>query len=132
MVTESLNDKPHNPDPVPDSGDIVWLDFTPASGHEQHGRRPALVVTPTAYNRASGLCFVLPITSRGKDYPFEVALPLDLETSGFVPQGQRGFVLADQGRTVDWKTRNASLTEKVPPDTLQKVRHLLKVLFVLE
>ncbi len=124
MVTKSVKDKPHNLDPVPDSGDIVWLDFTPASGHEQHGRRPALVVTPTAYNRASGLCFVLPVTSRGKGYPFEVALPSHLETSG--------FVLADQGRTVDWKARNASLTEKISPDTLHKVRHLLKVLFVLE
>jgi len=124
MVTESAKEKPQGPEPVPDSGDIVWLDFTPASGHEQHGRRPALVVTPTTYNRASGLCFVLPVTSRGKGYPFEVALPPDLETSG--------FILADQGRTVDWKARNASLTEKVPPDTLQKVRHLLKVLFVLE
>lgn len=132
MVTESAKEKPHNPVPVPDSGDIVWLDFTPASGHEQNGRRPALVITPTAYNRASGLCFVLPVTSRGKGYPFEVELPPNLETSGFVPQGQRGFVLADQCKTVDWKTRNVSLTEKVPSDTLHKVRHLLKVLFVLE
>ena len=132
MVTESAKEKPQGSFPVPDSGDIIWLDFNPASGHEQHGSRPALVVTPTAYNRASGLCFVLPITSRGKGYPFEVALPSHLETSGFVPQGQRGFVLADQGRTVDWKARNASLTEKIPPDTLQKVRHLLKALFVLE
>ncbi|MDO9509490.1 MAG: endoribonuclease MazF [Thermovirgaceae bacterium] len=123
-MTESAKEKPQGPVPVPDSGDIVWLDLNPASGHEQHGRRPALVVTPTAYNRASGLCFVLPITSREKGYPFEVSLPSHLET--------RGFVLADQGRTVDWSARNSSLTEKVPPDTLQKVRHLLKVLLVLE
>lgn len=123
-MKEAAKKRPQDPDPTPGSGDIVWLDFNPSSGHEQRGGRPALVVTPASYNRASGLCFVLPITSHGKGYPFEVPLPPDLETSG--------FVLADQGRTVDWKARNASLTEKVPPDTLHKIRHLLKILFVLE
>lgn len=107
----------------PDSGDIVWLDFSPSSGHEQRGRRPGLVITPLSYNQASGLCFVLPITSREKGYPFEVVLPPELET--------RGVILTDQGRTIDWVARKASVEEKVSIDTLQRVKQFLKVLFQL-
>lgn len=59
----------------PDRGDIVWIDFSPQAGHEQAGRRPALVISPGAYNKKVGLAILCPITSQVKGYPFEVALP---------------------------------------------------------
>jgi mRNA interferase MazF len=111
-------------DNIPDSGDIVWLNFSPVSGHEQRGKRPALVITPMSYNRASGLCFVLPVTSREKGYPFEVSLPEGSNISG--------VVLVDQGRTVDWKARKAEKIESVSVETLKRVKVLLKTLLGIE
>src|SRR2546425_1274360 len=81
---------------VPDAGDLVWLSFDPQAGHEQSGRRPALVLSPASYNGKSGLALVCPITSRVKGYPFEVSLP---EGSKFA-----GVILADQLRSLDWRT----------------------------
>jgi len=109
---------------VPDSGDIVWLNFNPVSGHEQKGKRPALVITPLAYNRASGLCFVLPVTSKEKGYPFEVSLPEGTKITG--------VVLVDQGRTVDWKARKAEKIDSVPVETMKRVKVLLKTLLGIE
>src|SRR6056297_1888295 len=109
---------------VPDSGDIVWLNFNPVSGHEQKGKRPALVITPLAYNRASGLCFVLPVTSKEKGYPFEVSLPEGTKITG--------VVLVDQGRTVDWKARKAEKIDSVPVETVKRVKVLLKTLLGIE
>ena len=86
---------------VPDRGDLVWLEFTPHTGNEQAGRRPALVISPRAYNAKVGLALFCPITSRVKGYPFEVALP---EGSGVV-----GVVLADQLKSLDWRARKAKL-----------------------
>ena len=60
---------------APAAGDLIWLSLNPQAGHEQAGRRPALVLSPASYNRAAGLALVCPITSRVKGYPFEVALP---------------------------------------------------------
>lgn len=84
---------------VPERGDIVWLDFSAQLGHEQAGRRPALVLSPSNYNGVTGLCVVCPITSQRKGYPFEVPLP----AAGRV----RGVVLADQVRSLDWRLRQA-------------------------
>jgi len=109
---------------VPDQGDMVWLNFNPASGHEQKGRRPAVVITPLSYNSASGLCFVLPVTSKEKGYPFEVPLQGGNET--------HGVILTDQGRTVDWKVRQAVKIESLPEDTMGRVRLLLKALLGLD
>ncbi|HPI99066.1 MAG TPA: endoribonuclease MazF [Synergistales bacterium] len=109
---------------VPDQGDMVWLNFNPASGHEQKGRRPAVVITPQSYNRASGLCFVLPVTSKEKGYPFEVPL------TGV--NGTHGVILTDQGRTVDWKARQAVKIESLPEDIMGKVKVLLKTLMGLD
>ncbi|TSE28237.1 Endoribonuclease MazF [Tepidimonas thermarum] len=83
---------------MPDEGDIVWLNFTPHSGHEQAGRRPAVVLSPRAYNERSGLLICVPITSQVKGYPFEVAL-----SGGHT----RGVALADQVKSLDWKARQA-------------------------
>ena len=93
-------------DYVPDSGDIVWLSFTPQAGHEQAGHRPALVLSPQAYNGTTSLALCCPITSRVRGYPFEVALP---------PTGPvTGVVLADQVRSLDWRARGARFACKAP------------------
>jgi mRNA interferase MazF len=95
---------------VPGRGDLVWLSFDPPSGHEQHGRRPALVLSPLAYNRRVGLALVCPVTSRSKGYPFEVALPQDLPVAG--------VVLADHMRSVDWRSRRAEWICALPGDVI--------------
>lgn len=89
---------------VPDAGDIIWLHFDPQAGHEQAGRRPAVVLSPKAYNGPTGLCLVVPITSQCKGYPFELTLPGTCETTG--------VVLCDQMRNLDWRARQARLKER--------------------
>ena len=98
---------------IPDCGDIVWLNFDPQAGHEQAGHRPALVLSPKAYNGRTGLCLVVPITSQGKGYPFELALPATCQTTG--------VVLCDQVRSLDWKARIATLKEKTGLDFARDV-----------
>ena len=85
---------------VPDTADLVWLTFDPQAGREQAGRRPALVLSPMAYNRKAGLALVCPVTSQIKGYPFEVPVP-----SGY---GVTGVVLADHVKSVDWRARRTS------------------------
>ena len=106
---------------VPDRGDCIWLDFNPQAGHEQAGRRPAIVLSPRVYNQRSNLCILSPITSREKGYPFEVKLP---------PGGAlNGVVLVDQIKSLDWRARNAEFIMKMPPhlteEALRKLRTLL-------
>jgi mRNA interferase MazF len=105
---------------IPDRGDIVWVQFTPHAGHEQAGERPAIIVSPAAYNQKTSLALMCPITSRAKGYPFEVALPDDLEISG--------VVLADQIKNLDWQARNARLALKAPPEVTNEVLAKIKVL----
>ena len=83
---------------TPDSGDIIWLDFDPSAGHEQSGHRPALALTPKIYNSKTSLLVCVSITSQIKGYPFEVDLR---------HKSVRGVALADQVKSLDWKTRNA-------------------------
>jgi mRNA interferase MazF len=97
---------------VPARGDLVWLVFDPQAGHEQSGRRPALVISPREYNRRVGLALLCPITSQVKGYPFEVALPPEL--------GVHGAVLADQVKCLDWRTRRASLIGVAPRDVREE------------
>ena len=95
---------------VPDRGDLTWITLSPQAGHEQAGRRPALVLSPHAYNDRVGLAVVCPVTSSAKGYPFEVALP---------PGGAvHGVVLADQLKSVDWKARRAEFAGRVTPEIL--------------
>jgi mRNA interferase MazF len=107
---------------VPDRGDIVWLQFNPQSGHEQAGHRPALVLSPADYNRASGLMLCCPMTSQKKGYPFEVVISDDPDRTS--------VVLADQVKSVDWKTRQAvkkgSASPNVVMETLSKLHALLE------
>lgn len=108
-------------DYIPDCGDIVWLSFNPQSGHEQSGRRPALVISPQAYNEKTELAIFCPITSQEKGYPFEVKIPDNLEISG--------VILSDQIKSLDWKTRKAEFICKLPKvaltETLNKINALL-------
>ena len=105
---------------VPDRGDVVWLDFTPQSGHEQAGKRPALVMSPRQYNTVTGLMVCCPITSRVKGYPFEV------EVKG--ARSVTGVVLADQVKSLDWVARSAKYQAKADPGVVREVRAKLAVL----
>lgn len=107
---------------VPNRGDIVWLDFNPVRGHEQSGRRPALVISPEKYNAKSGLVLVCPITLQVKGYPFEVE---------FKTKSVHGVILSDQIRGVDWKERNAKKIGTVSEAVTTTVREYMKKL-VLE
>lgn len=105
---------------TPDRGDLIWLSLDPQAGHEPAGRRPALVLSPRAYNSRVGLALVCPITSQAKGYPFEVALPADLPVSG--------VVLADQVKSLDWRARKAKRAGAAPPPTLEEVLGKLRAL----
>ncbi|WP_423226084.1 endoribonuclease MazF [Candidatus Amarolinea aalborgensis] len=106
---------------VPRRGDIVWLTFNPQAGHEQAGRRPAVVLSPLSYNAKVGLALLCPITSAVKGYPFEVNLPHGLPISG--------VILADQVRSLDWQARAVeficALPDTVTQEVLQKIGLLL-------
>jgi mRNA interferase MazF len=105
---------------VPERGDVVWLTFDPQAGHEQAGRRPAIVVSPQAYNARVGLALFCPITSRSKGYPFEVRLPEGLAVSG--------VILSDQVRSLDWKARRAEVVGRLPALTIMEMTQKLWVL----
>ena len=105
---------------IPCRGDAVWLNFNSQSGHEQAGRRPALVLSPEEYNRKTGLAIFCPITSQIKGYPFEVKLPAGLPVTG--------VVLADQVKSLDWQVREAALIKKLPAQVVNKTTGLLLVL----
>ncbi len=103
---------------VPDVGDVVWLQFSPQSGHEQAGHRPALVLSPAPYNKKTGLMLCCPMTTQIKNYPFEV----------LIVGKQASVVLADQLKNVDWKARKASYLGKISEAELQEVRAKIKAL----
>ena len=107
---------------VPDRGDLIWLRFTPQAGHEQAGRRPALVLSPRRYNARAGLALVCPVTSRVKGYPFEVRLPPGLAVEG--------VVLADQVRSLDWQARAAERIARAPDEVVEET--IGKLLALLE
>jgi len=98
---------------VPARGDLVKLSFSPQSGHEQAGWRPAFVVSPEAYNRASSLALFCPVTSRSTGYPFEVALPTGAPATG--------VILVDQVRSLDWRARRARFVGRAPTSVLDEV-----------
>jgi mRNA interferase MazF len=98
---------------VPKRGDVVRLHFNPQSGHEQAGRRPAIVLSPESYNRKTSLALFCPVTSRVKGYPFETLLPPGTPV--------RGVVLCDQIKSLDWAARNAEFICALPVETLDDV-----------
>ena len=108
---------------VPGAGDIVWLQFDPQAGHEQAGHRPALVLSPAAYNVKKGLMVFCPLTTKVKGYPFEVLTDME---------GQVGAVLADQVKSLDWRTRKAKRKGAVSNEVLGEVRAKIKALLQIE
>jgi mRNA interferase MazF len=98
---------------IPDAGDIVWLEFSPQAGHEQSGHRPALVLSPAAYNTKTGTMLCCPMTTQIKGYPFEVIVH---------SQDVSGAVLSDQVKNLDWRARKATYKGKASSDELEEVR----------
>lgn len=97
----------------PERGDVVWVSFSPQSGHEQAGDRPALVLSPKLYNQKSGLAILCPITAHEKEYPFEVKIPSGHKVTG--------AVLADHLKSLDWKARHTRFYCKLPPSAVSEV-----------
>ena len=108
---------------VPDRGDVVWISMNPQAGHEQAGRRPALVLSPAAYNGKVGLAVLCPITSQVKGYPFEVQIPEGLPLEG--------VILSDQVKSLDWKARKAELICRLPRDAVEQTLLKLGTLLAL-
>jgi mRNA interferase MazF len=106
---------------APKRGEVVWITLQSQAGHEQAGRRPALVVSPAAYNRKVGLALLCPITHRAKGYPFEVAIPEGLPV--------QGVILADQVKSLDWRARQAEpmceLDESTTSKAIERIGPLL-------
>ena len=105
---------------APERGDIVWIDFNPTRGHEQGRKRPALVLSLKLYNQKGGMMIACPITSKIKQYPFEV----ELKTKKL-----NGAILADHVRNLDWRTRRIAFIQKAPPEILNQVQeHIIQLL----
>ncbi len=107
---------------MPDRGDLIWLSFDPQAGHEQAGRRPAVVLSPLSYNRSSGLALVVPVTSQVKGYPFEVAIPASVRITG--------VILADHLKSVDWRARNAERITTLPAATVNQLLKKASLLLI--
>lgn len=106
---------------TPDRGDIVWLNFTPQAGHEQKGKRPAIILSPKEYNKKTGLAVCCPITSNVKGYPFEVII-----------NGKKieGAILSDHLKNLDWKARDIKFIEKAHAEVLTEVVEKISVLII--
>lgn len=107
---------------IPERGDVVWTDFTPQAGRDQAGKRPALVLSPRAYNAKTGLAVMVPITSHVKGYPFEVAI-----------QGKtvQGVALSDHLRNLDWNARGIRFVEAVPHEVLDDINRKIATLLAI-
>ncbi len=103
---------------IPKRGDIAWMNFDPQSGHEQAGHRPALVVSPTSFNRRMGLALVCPITSRAKRDRFEIPLPDDLRV--------KGVILTHQVKSLDWRTRNIEFIVNAPDNVVNEALKVIR------
>ncbi len=103
----------------PSRGDIVWMQFDPTLGHEQKGIRPALVMSSRDFNRATGLAYVFPITSKTKEYAWHIPLRGDKI---------EGFIMVEHMRSIDWKSRKVILKEKVSSDILTSLLNALQAI----
>ncbi|MDH2926609.1 endoribonuclease MazF [Lonepinella koalarum] len=103
---------------IPDVGDIVWLDFDPQTGHEQAGNRPAVVLSPKAYNSKTSLMVCCPVSTKIKGYPFEVSIAGNIAN----------VALSDQVKSLDWRKRKAKFKGKVSTLELQEIRQKIAVL----
>jgi mRNA interferase MazF len=98
---------------IPCRGDLVWIALNPQAGHEQAGRRPAVVLSPESYNAAVGLALFCPVTNRIKGYPWEVALPEGFPVSG--------VALSDQVKSLDWRIRQAEKIDTLPATVMAEI-----------
>ena len=105
---------------IPARGDVIWLSFNPQSVHEQSGHRPAIVISPKAYNEKVGLALCCPITSKIKEYPFEVRIIIKNKIDG--------VILSDQIKSLDWKERQASYIGAASNETLDETVEKLSLL----
>jgi mRNA interferase MazF len=105
---------------IPARGDVIWLSFNPQSGHEQSGHRPAIVISPKEYNEKAGLALCCPITSKVKDYPFEVKIIIKNKIDG--------VILSDQIKSLDWKEREARYIATAAKETLRETVEKLSLL----
>jgi mRNA interferase MazF len=105
---------------IPRCGDVVWITLNPQAGHEEAGRRPAVVISPQSYNGKVGLAIICPVTSQIKGYPFEVLIPAGLPVAG--------AILSDQIKSLDWRARNAELICTLPTETISEVLQKLATL----
>jgi len=109
---------------IPERGDLIWLTFDPQAGHEQAGRRPAVVLSPLSYNSKTDLAILCPITNRAKGYPYEVPIPSEV--------GITGVVLSDQAKSLDWRVRQAEFISKLPQSTLNIILKKLNTLLAID
>ncbi len=101
----------------PRKGELITLSFDPQSGHEQRGRRPALVVSNDLFNKHTGLCIACPITNTDRDFPFHVALPEGASATG--------YVMVEQVKSIDYRSRKAKRLGKAPVAVTEEVLSLL-------
>jgi len=97
---------------IPKKGDLVILTFDPQAGHEQKGRRPALIISNEVFNKALGLAIACPITNTNRDFPFHVEVNSEKLT---------GFIMTEQIKSIDFKARKVKFVEKVDQNTLNQV-----------
>jgi mRNA interferase MazF len=104
---------------IPEKGDLITLSFDPQSGHEQKGRRPALIVSNYLFNKATGLAIVCPITNTDRKIPFHLAVPASSSLTG--------FVMVEQVKSIDFNARKAKFVEKAPPELIDDVLEIIDV-----
>ncbi|MCX7761087.1 MAG: type II toxin-antitoxin system PemK/MazF family toxin [Hydrogenothermaceae bacterium] len=104
---------------IPEKGDIIHLNFDPSVGHEQKGNRYAVVVSHYIFNKKTGMCYAIPITSKCKGYPTQVEVKV-----GKI----RGCVLIDQLKSIDYKARKASFKDKIPQQQLEKIIDIIETI----
>ena len=102
---------------TPRKGDFVALSFDPQSGHEQKGRRPALIVSNDLFNKATGFAFACPITNTDRKVPFHVRIPESYKLTG--------FIMVDQMKSIDYRSRKAQFIEKASSDLMEEVLGIL-------
>ena len=102
---------------IPAKGDFISVTFDPQSGHEQKGRRPAIVVSNFPFNKATGLAIVCPITNTDRKIPFHLPVPK--------PSSLTGFVMVEQVKAIDYKSRNAKFIEKAKTSLLDNITEIV-------
>ncbi len=103
---------------TPDRGDLIILDMDPQAGREQMKRRPALVLSPAAFNSTFGLAFIAPITTKPRGHAFEIPLPAGLRV--------KGSVMVHQLKSLDWRARRAAAAGKAPDDVVDRASDIVK------